>query len=280
MSETSIDRMREPLDLNELTGHKKAEKDKVKKDTSKLDNDAFMKLFLEQLKNQDPTAPMETDKIITQTAQLTQVEMQEQTKQTMIEVANAMKSTQTTNEELKNFQSDMKTTLESLLAVLSKDSPISSSNAQDSTNNSLNMIGKIAETKINGLNVEENKQIDFDMYFDEPIDIMRGIPKLLILNENKELVREIDISQYNGQSGYLRFSWDIKDGASNPLPSGAYNVIANYNYNADGSYNIARIGRGEVQSVIFSDGKPHLRLGELIVPLSEALEFYAKHKSN
>lgn len=36
-----------------------------------------MKLFLEQLKNQDPTAPMETDKIITQTAQLTQVEMQE-----------------------------------------------------------------------------------------------------------------------------------------------------------------------------------------------------------
>ncbi|RAX51554.1 flagellar basal body rod modification protein [Helicobacter sp. 16-1353] len=276
MSEIGIDNKREPIDLNEITGYNKVQKDKVKKDTSKLDNDAFMKLFLEQLKNQDPTAPMETDKIITQTAQLTQVEMQEQTKQTMIEVAEAMKSTQSTNEELKNFQNDMKTTLESLLAVLSKDSPISNVSTEDSPYNSLNMIGKIAETKINGLNVEENKAIDFDIYFDEPIDAMRGIPKLLIFNENKDLVREIDISQYNGQSGYLRFRWDVKDNVANPIPSGAYSVIANYNYNNDGSYNIARLGRGEVQSVIFSDGKPHLRMGELIVPLSEALEFYSK----
>lgn len=276
MNEISTESKREPVNLNELSGYNKANKDKPQQDTNRLDNDAFMKLFLEQLKNQDPTAPMETDKIITQTAQLTQVEMQEQTKQTMIEVAEAMKNTQSTNEELKNFQSDMKTTLESLLAVLDKDSNIANIASEDSPYNSVNMIGKIAETKINGLNVEENKGIDFEIYFDEPIDIMRGIPKLLILNENKELVREIDISQYNGQNGYLKFSWDTKDNTSNPLPSGAYNVIANYNYNPDGSYNIARLGRGEVQSIIFSDGKPHLRLGELIIPINEALEFYDK----
>ena len=275
----ATDGIKQPIDLNEVTGYNKAQSAKPKKDPNELDNDAFMKLFLEQLKNQDPTSPMETDKIITQTAQLTQVEMQEQTKQTMIEVADAMKSTQATNEELRNFQKDMKSTLEALLASINKNAESSidhSSALTSSPYNSINMIGKIVETKINGLNIEEGKDIDFELYFDENIDISRGSPKIMIFNENKELVREFDISAYNGMSGYLRFSWDSRDNQGNALPSGAYNVIANYNQNLDGSVNIARLGRGEVQSVIFNDGKPHLRLGELIVPLEEALEFYAK----
>ena len=275
----ATDGIKQPIDLNEVTGYNKAQSAKPKKDPNELDNDAFMKLFLEQLKNQDPTSPMETDKIITQTAQLTQVEMQEQTKQTMIEVADAMKSTQATNEELRNFQKDMKSTLEALLASINKNAESSidhSSALTSSPYNSINMIGKIVETKINGLNIEEGKDIDFELYFDENIDISRGSPKIMIFNENKELVREFDISAYNGMSGYLRFSWDSRDNQGNVLPSGAYNVIVNYNQNLDGSVNIARLGRGEVQSVIFNDGKPHLRLGELIVPLEEALEFYAK----
>lgn len=279
----ATDGIKQPIDLNEVTGYNKAQSAKPKKDPNELDNDAFMKLFLEQLKNQDPTSPMETDKIITQTAQLTQVEMQEQTKQTMIEVADAMKSTQATNEELRNFQKDMKSTLEALLASINKNAESSidhSSALTSSPYNSINMIGKIVETKINGLNIEEGKDIDFELYFDENIDISRGSPKIMIFNENKELVREFDISAYNGMSGYLRFSWDSRDNQGNALPSGAYNVIANYNQNLDGSVNIARLGRGEVQSVIFNDGKPHLRLGELIVPLEEALEFYAKKVSN
>ncbi len=276
----TTDGIKQPIDLNEVTGYNKAQSEKPKKNPNELDNDAFMKLFLEQLKNQDPTSPMETDKIITQTAQLTQVEMQEQTKQTMIEVADAMKSTQATNEELRSFQNDMKTTLEALLASINKSSESLVDNNSNvltsSPYNSINMIGKIVETKINGLNVEEGKDIDFELYFDENIDISKGRPTIMIFNENKELVREFDISAYNGMGGYLRFSWDSRDNLGNALPSGAYNVIANYNQNLDGNFNVARLGRGEVQSIIFNDGKPHLRLGELIVPLEDALEFYAK----
>lgn len=272
-----------PINLNEITGYNEAQKKKPKNEPNKLDNTAFMRLFLEQLKNQDPTSPMETDKIITQTAQLTQVEMQEQTKQTMIEVANAMKSTQETNKELKDLQSDMKVALENLIAILSnKDSApdsardSASAGASASAPNGLEMIGKIAETKINGLNLAENQRIDFELYFDEAIDASKGAPKILVQNEAGEIVKEIDISEYSGKSGYLHFNFDGKDNNGQNLPSGAYNIISQYNFKPDGSYNIARIGRGEVQSVILNDGKVHLRMGEMIVPLDDALEFYLK----
>lgn len=267
--------IKEPLNLNEITGYNEAQKKKPKSEPNKLDNTAFMRLFLEQLKNQDPTSPMETDKIITQTAQLTQVEMQEQTKQTMIEVANAMKSTQETNKELKDLQSDMKVALENLISTLaSTDSaPVS---ASASAPNGLEMIGKIAETKINGLNIAENERSDFELYFDEAIDISKGAPKILVQNEAGEIVREMDISEYNGKSGYLHFNFDGKDNSAQNLPTGAYNIIAQYNFKPDGTFNLARIGRGEVQSVILNDGKVHLRMGELIVPLEDALEFYLK----
>lgn len=272
MEALATETKREPIKLNEVTGYNEAQKKKPKEDPNKLDNTAFMRLFLEQLKNQDPTSPMETDKIITQTAQLTQVEMQEQVKKTMIEMAEAMKSTQDTNKELKNLQGDIKIALDNLAQSFGKNSVDS---VQNSANpNGLEMIGKIAETKINGLNIAENMRSDFELYFDEPIDATKGTPKLIIMNENKEIVREIDISDYNGRSGYLPFSFDSRDNNGQNLPSGAYNIIAQYNYKPDGTFNLARVGRGEVQSVIFDNGKAHLRLGELIVPLEDALEFY------
>lgn len=277
MSEAIADNTkREPLNLNEVTGYNQANKNKVKKNPNELDNDAFMKLFLEQLKNQDPTAPMETDKIITQTAQLTQVEMQEKTKQTMIELAEAMKKTQASNESFQKFQEDMQNTLEALRNTLDSSSQINTASA--SPQNSINMIGNIAETKINGVNIEENQPIDFELYFDEAIDITKGIPKIFIINEDKNIVREMDISNANGKEGYVKFTWDTLDNNAKSLPSGAYSIIANYNFNQDGSYNTARVGRGEIESVILSDNKPFLRLGELVIPLEDALEFYPRSR--
>lgn len=267
---------KEPINLNEVTGYNQANKNKVKNNPNELDNDAFMKLFLEQLKNQDPTAPMETDKIITQTAQLTQVEMQEKTKQTMIELAEAMKKTQASNETFQEFQEDMRNTLQALREALDSSSAINGTTT--SPQNSINMIGNIAETKINGVNIEDNNPIDFELYFDEAIDITSGIPKIFIMNEDKNIVREIDISSANGKSGYLKFTWDTLDNSANPMPNGAYNIIANYNFNNDGSYNTARVGRGEIQSVILNDNKPFLRLGELVIPLEDALEFYPRSR--
>jgi flagellar basal-body rod modification protein FlgD len=57
---------------------------------SKLDKDAFLKLLLVELQYQDPTDPMDSDKMLTQTSQLATLEMQENTNATMQALANQM----------------------------------------------------------------------------------------------------------------------------------------------------------------------------------------------
>lgn len=57
-----------------------------------LSKDSFMKLLLVELQHQDPTAPMDSDKILTQTSQLAGLETQENTNKVMTELSAQMKS--------------------------------------------------------------------------------------------------------------------------------------------------------------------------------------------
>ncbi|MFP6053140.1 flagellar hook assembly protein FlgD [Helicobacter pylori] len=265
------------IDLAEVTGAKAAQERKKEQPTiaNGLDKNAFMKLFLEQLKNQDPTAPMETDKIITQTAQLTQVEMQEENKKTMQEVASAMKSNKETNESLKDFQGALKDTMENLNKGM--DDSLKANNAlrEVSALNSVSMIGKIAETDVSGANFDGNNKLSFSLFFDEKIDASKGVPAIQILNGNNELVKTIPLKDYNGQKGYINFEWDGTNEKGEKVPKGNYKIKAEYNLDSQSKqYLQTRIGRGEVESVIFDKGKPMLRMGEMILPIDSAIEFY------
>ena len=60
--------------------------------TSQLDKDAFMKLLLTELRYQDPTSPMDTEKMLSQTSQLAALETQENTNQMMKKLADQLKS--------------------------------------------------------------------------------------------------------------------------------------------------------------------------------------------
>ncbi len=269
------------IDLAEVTGAKAAQERKKEQPTiaNGLDKNAFMKLFLEQLKNQDPTAPMETDKIITQTAQLTQVEMQEENKKTMQEVASAMKSNKETNESLKDFQGALKDTMENLNKGM--DDSLKANNAlrEVSALNSVSMIGKIAETDVSGANFDGNNKLSFSLFFDEKIDASKGVPAIQILNENNELVKTIPLKDYNGQKGYINFEWDGTNEKGEKVPKGNYKIKAEYNLDSQSKqYLQTRIGRGEVESVIFDKGKPMLRMGEMILPIDSAIEFYQPDK--
>lgn len=267
------------IDLAEVTGSAAKiakEKEKVR-NINELDNDAFMRLFLEQLKNQDPTAPMETDKIITQTAQLTQVEMQEQNKKTMVEVAEAMKSTQETNKELKEFQAQMKESLEALNLGMQESAKSNLATSQLNALNTVSMIGKVAETDVFGVNVKKGNTVKFSIYFDQKIDPNKGEPTIYIFNSNNEMVKSISLKDRANQNGYLEFTWDTLDNQGQQVEEGTYNIRAEYNLDENTKqYHTARVGRGEVQSIIFDKGSPMLRMGDMILPLDSAIEFYNK----
>ena len=99
---------------------------------SKLDNQAFMKLFIAELEHQDPTKPMDTDKMLEQTSQM-----------------SALESNQKLQETLTKLTSQL---------------------AQSQTLSSINAIGKMADTGNRYLNVtDKDSSKSFDLYFGDNI---------------------------------------------------------------------------------------------------------------
>lgn len=99
---------------------------------SVLDKDSFMELLLVQLQYQDPTEPMDSEKILTQTSQLATLESAENTKKTMEELVNKL-----------NNNMDM---------------------------SALSAIGKMASMGSYSISLEESGISQFEMYFEKPIE--------------------------------------------------------------------------------------------------------------
>ena len=72
----------------------KSDNDFVFNPKSELDKDAFMKLFLKQLQMQDPTDPMDTDKMLEQTAYLGTMEMNQNMQKTLDTLSKSISSSQ------------------------------------------------------------------------------------------------------------------------------------------------------------------------------------------
>jgi flagellar basal-body rod modification protein FlgD len=109
--------------------------DQIFNPNSQLDKDAFMKLFLKQLEMQDPTSPMDTDKMLEQTAYLSTMEM----------------------------NTNMQKTIDNLSQTLNSNSKLST----------ISTIGKMADTGYRYLNVTDyDENLDFDLYFKH--DIQNG----------------------------------------------------------------------------------------------------------
>lgn len=109
-----------------------------------LGKDDFLKLLLLQLKYQDPTSPMDSEKILTQTSQLASLE-----------------ATSNTNKAL-----------ETLAASLSASIQYSSVSA----------IGKIADTGSNAVVFEAGRVTNFEMYY--PHNVQSGTINVLDINGN------------------------------------------------------------------------------------------------
>ena len=204
--------------------------DKVFNPKSQLDKDAFLKLFIKQLEMQDPTDPMDTDKMLEQTASLTTLEMNNNMQTTLNKLANQLSSTQ----EL----------------------------------NTINAIGKMADTKERYLNVtDEDSAKDFELYFGD--DISNG--NVIIKDKSGNIVRTFPLEAHT--KGILSFEWDLTDNNGNRIPSDTYEVEAQYT-SPDGTQHQTALGAYPIESVKFENGEVYAKLGSSYVPFSKIKEIY------
>lgn len=229
------------LDLNDLSGVVSAStissSDTYENPNGVLDNEAFFQLFLTELQNQDPTEPMDSDKILSQTSQMTELEAQEEMKDTLEAITEAFQA----------FQY----------------------NAEQS--NAVSMIGRIAETGNTTIEREAGEgTTQFDLYFDQVID--NGTIK--VYDENNTIVQSYSMDDFAGQSGMITLEWDGTNSNGEAVDAGEYTVVAEYTSAYDGEDYTATLGRGVIESVKFEEGSALLKIGSSYIPLEEATEFY------
>lgn len=114
------------------------------KDNTVLDKDDFMTLLLVELQNQDPTEPMDSEKILSQTSQLATLEASENTNKALSDLAASLGNSQ-----------------------------------QFST---ISAIGKTADIGSNAIVLDEGSDTTFEIYF--PDDVEQGNVEILDVNGN------------------------------------------------------------------------------------------------
>ncbi len=200
---------------------------------SKLDGQAFMKLLLTELKYQDPTQPMDSDKMLTQTSQLATLETQESTNKLMKELAAQLKA-QTK----------------------------SGANAY-----AISAIGKIATMGDVKLAVDDKStKLLYELYFEKPVK--EG--SIIIKDKDDKVVKTQGLEE--GKNGVQSFAWDLKNDEGGRVENGAYTATAVYK-DEDGKEHRISLGTYPVEAVKFKEGVALLKLGSKYVPMNDIKEF-------
>lgn len=191
-----------------------------KKTNSMLDKDAFLKLLLIEMQNQDPTDPMDTDKMLTQTSQLAALEMQQNTNETMQTMVDTMTKL---------------------------------ADSMNSTGNlaALNAIGKMATISDTTFKLENSTQsISARMYL--PKETKDGAT-FTILDSKGNVVKSIKVAKDQLKVGTNVIGWDGRKDDGTFAGAGSYSMKTSYT-DVDGGTSTSTYGSYPVESVKFKDG--------------------------
>lgn len=170
-------------------------------DMSVLEKDDFLKLLLTELQYQDPTDPMDSDKILTQTSQLATMESARNTQDALDKLAKAMDN--------------------------------------DTSFSTINAIGKMADLGNGEIVLDESGGTNFDIYFQEDIgegtlyisDSDGNVIKTVGLSEQSggTLNFDWDGTNNNGEtvaagSYYVHSEYTNADGESKVTRAGTYPI--------------------------------------------------------
>ena len=199
-----------------------------------LDKDAFLKLLLIEMQHQDPTDPMDSDKMLTQTSQLAALEMQQNTNNTMQQMVVQM-------EKLSNAMG----TSQSIGA--------------------LGAIGKMATVADNKIKLTgSNEVIALKMYLPEASN-KDGITLEVYDKDNKLVYTEKASEGKEVSAGHFTMEWPGRNNDGVYAGDGEYTVKIVYN-NQEGKKVTASYGTYPIEGVVFKEGVAYAKMAGQEVP--------------
>ncbi|EIK8476734.1 flagellar basal body rod modification protein [Campylobacter coli] len=186
-----------------------------------LDKDAFLKLLLIELQHQDPTDPMDSDKMLTQTSQLSALEMQQNTNTTMQKMVETMQK-------------------------------LSDSFSTSMSTSALGAIGKMATVSDNKIKLTgADELIALKMYLPEDSD-ENGVT-LEIYDRNNKLVFSEKSDAKSISQGLFTMEWPGRNNDGVYAGDGEYTVKMVYN-NKNGEKITANYGTYPIEGIVFKEG--------------------------
>lgn len=187
-----------------------------------LDKDAFLKLLLVELEHQDPTDPMDSEKMLTQTSQLAALEMQQNTNSTM------QKMVETMDKLSKSFGTVM-------------------------NSSALSAIGRMATLSEDTIKLDgQNTNITMGIYMPEASND-QGI-NVEVYDKNNKLVynKKLDEGKTIGV-GLYKVEWNGRNNDGIYAGDGEYSVKLVYNNSANQKIT-ARYGAYPIDGIRFENG--------------------------
>ncbi len=204
-----------------------------------LDKDAFLKLLLIELQHQDPTDPMDSDKMLTQTSQLSALEMQQNTNTTMQKMVETMQK-------------------------------LSDSFSTSMSTSALGAIGKMATVSDNKIKLTgADELIALKMYLSEDSD-ENGVT-LEIYDSNNKLVFSEKSDAKSISQGLFTMEWPGRNNDGVYAGDGEYTVKMVYN-NKNGEKITANYGTYPIEGVVFKDGVAYAKMAGQEVPFDAIQE--------
>ena len=204
-----------------------------------LDKDAFLKLLLIELQHQDPTDPMDSDKMLTQTSQLSALEMQQNTNTTMQKMVETMQK-------------------------------LSDSFSTSMSTSALGAIGKMATVSDNKIKLTgADELIALKMYLPEDSD-ENGVT-LEIYDSNNKLVFSEKSDAKSISQGLFTMEWPGRNNDGVYAGDGEYTVKMVYN-NKNGEKITANYGTYPIEGVVFKDGVAYAKMAGPEVPFDAIQE--------
>ncbi|EIQ8819155.1 flagellar basal body rod modification protein [Campylobacter coli] len=204
-----------------------------------LDKDAFLKLLLIELQHQDPTDPMDSDKMLTQTSQLSALEMQQNTNTTMQKMVETMQK-------------------------------LSDSFSTSMSTSALGAIGKMATVSDNKIKLTgADELIALKMYLPEDSD-ENGVT-LEIYDSNNKLVFSEKSDAKSISQGLFTMEWPGRNNDGVYAGDGKYTVKMVYN-NKNGEKITANYGTYPIEGIVFKDGVAYAKMAGQEVPFDAIQE--------